>query len=71
MAKMTVMVEREDGWTDWIHPAGGYRLACCDCGLTHDLQFGLDDDNRLSFRARRNKRSTAAMRRNRKPVMED
>jgi hypothetical protein len=27
------------GWSDWIAPAESYRMACCSCGLVHDLQF--------------------------------
>jgi hypothetical protein len=27
------------GWCDWIAPKQGYRMACCDCGLVHTLQF--------------------------------
>lgn len=33
-------IETATGWTDWIRPAqGGYMIACCDCGLVHELQF--------------------------------
>lgn len=67
MAKIPTMYEQEDGWTEWVHPLGGYRMACCDCGLVHDLEFRLDDDNRLNFRARRNRRSASQMRRHRHP----
>ena len=29
-----------DGWTTWIQPVmSGYKMACCDCGLVHDLDF--------------------------------
>jgi hypothetical protein len=29
-----------DGWTDWIYPyMDNYKLACCDCGLVHDMQL--------------------------------
>lgn len=56
----------EDGWSDWVHPLGGYKMACCDCGLVHDLEFRLDDLNQLNYRARRNERSTGQMRRHMK-----
>lgn len=78
-------VEGDDGWSRWVQPVmRGYRLACCDCGLVHDMEFKalrrtgvvaggtwlarpLDDDRyRIEFRARRNNRSTAGMRRKRK-----
>jgi hypothetical protein len=30
----------DDGWTDWIYPhMDDYKLACCDCGLVHDMQL--------------------------------
>lgn len=52
-----------DGWTRWIKPVmSGYRLACCDCGSVHDLKFKVEGKSVL-YKARRNKRSTAAIRR--------
>jgi hypothetical protein len=47
----------------------GYRLACCDCGLVHDMDFIIKRYGRftkLRFRARRNMRATAAIRRHMK-----
>lgn len=71
-----------DGWTEWVWPVmDGYKMSCCDCGLVHDMQFGvlrkgkdrpdgtweaepLDGKKyRIEFRVRRNKRSTAQVRR--------
>jgi hypothetical protein len=52
-----------DGWSDWLHPLPGYRMACCDCGLAHDMQFRVDDLGQVNFRARRNQRSTGQLRR--------
>lgn len=52
-----------EGWSDWIHPLPGYRMACCDCGLVHDMQFRIDDLGQVNFRARRNARSTGQLRR--------
>lgn len=66
MPRMPKMTAKEDGWTEWIHPLGGYRMACCDCGLAHDIEFRLDANNQLNFRARRNNRSTAQLRRAKK-----
>lgn len=62
----------EDGrrWTDWIHPLPGYKMACCDCGLVHDMQFRIADDGEINFRARRNNRSTGQMRRHEREKME-
>lgn len=76
-------IEHEDGqWSEAVAPAThGYKLACCDCGLVHDIEFDavrvvkehpdgsfdykeLDPSKyRVVFRARRNKRSTALVRR--------
>lgn len=60
-----------DGWTDWIQPAAtGYRLACCDCGLVHVLDFRVLKNTArrgrrlvVQFRASRHERATAASRR--------
>lgn len=59
-----------DGWTRWVYPEmDGYRLTCCDCGLVHDMQFRVTDDyDRVEFRARRNNRATAQVRRHMKPI---
>jgi hypothetical protein len=56
-------IENEDGWTDWIRPLPGYKVACCDCGLVHNIEAKLDEEGRIIFRASRNARSTAARRR--------
>lgn len=54
---------------EWVAPVRrGYRLACCDCGLVHELEFRLEKRNRgkwvrVQFRGRRNERSTSLMRR--------
>ena len=30
----------DDGWSDWDTPImDGYKLACCDCGLVHRVDF--------------------------------
>jgi len=30
----------DDGWCEWIYPyMDDYRLACCDCGLVHQMQL--------------------------------
>lgn len=63
MAKFRQEHGDEDGWSDWIHPLPGYKMACCDCGLVHNMQFRIDDLGQINFRASRNVRSTAQMRR--------
>ena len=59
-----------DGWTDWFKPrqgfeGGHYRAACCDCGLTHEMDFHICDDGYVWLRVRRNERATAQKRRHR------
>jgi len=40
MTKINVEQEKEDGWTRWVSPImTKYRMACCDCGLVHDIEF--------------------------------
>lgn len=68
----------DDGWTDWVQPKHTkYKLKCCDCGLVHEMQFRVVKDTRRSrlcdiedqvkglvvFRARRDNRATANVRR--------
>lgn len=67
-----------DGWTRWVRPVmQGYKMACCDCGLVHDMDFrvmrqtgAIEDDiwvedgsAEVEFKVRRNNRSTGQMRR--------
>lgn len=48
---------------EWIQPVRkGYKMACCDCGLVHVLNFRVVK-GRAQFNAARNNRSTALMRR--------
>lgn len=62
-----IQEEAIDGeWTDWIRPVEtGYKLACCDCSLVHNMDFRVNED-RAEFRVSRNNRSTAQMRRHNK-----
>lgn len=61
------LVEGENGWSEWVRPARkGYRLACCDCALVHNLEFKLverAEGTVILFRAQRNQRSTGQLRR--------
>lgn len=37
---MKKLTANDDGWCDWVSPImTGYRMACCDCGLTHTMEF--------------------------------
>lgn len=49
----------------WIQPVRrGYKMGCCDCGLVHKLDFRIRR-GRVQFRAFRDNRATAAVRRER------
>lgn len=53
----------DKGWTEWIEPIlKGYKLACCDCGLVHNMNFRIRKKY-LQFQAQRNERATSAKRR--------
>lgn len=46
----------------WIQPVRkGYRMACCDCGLVHEMDFRIYK-GRVQFRARRHPRATGGKR---------
>lgn len=48
---------------EWIAPKmQGYQLACCDCGLTHTLNFEIEN-GKIIFQAFRDNRATAQVRR--------
>ena len=48
---------------EWVQPKPeGYDMACCDCCLVHTMDFRVHK-GRVQFRAFRNNRSTALMRR--------
>lgn len=48
---------------EWHRPImEGYRMACCDCGLIHEVDFRIVDGH-VEMRARRNERATSAKRR--------
>ena len=51
---------------EWVRPVeSGYKMACCDCGLVHNLDFRVveEDRPRVEFRVFRNYRSTGQIRR--------
>ena len=48
---------------EWIQPIlRGCKLACCDCGLVHNMDYRTYK-GRIQFRASRNERSTGQKRR--------
>jgi len=53
---------------EWVQPVKkGYKMACCDCGLVHVVDFRIYK-GRVQLRAFRDNRKTAAKRRHMKPV---
>jgi hypothetical protein len=62
MARIKKETANEDGWTDWIHTLPGYRMVCCDCGLSHNMEMEIYE-GKPYFRMSRNERSTAQVRR--------
>jgi hypothetical protein len=39
-----------------------YKMACCDCGLVHDIEFWVEDGH-VKMRVARNNRATGQVRR--------
>lgn len=38
----TVIIPNDSEFSEWLVPhMGGYKLACCDCGLVHDMEFAV------------------------------
>jgi len=53
--------EPEEG--EWVLPVRrGYKMACCDCGLVHRIDFRLRNGH-IEFRVFADNRATAAVRR--------
>jgi hypothetical protein len=54
---------------EWIQPIRrGYKMACCDCGLVHGVNFRIikyagGKRTKVQFQAWRDERATAAKRR--------
>jgi len=47
----------------WVFPKrNGYRLSCCDCGLTHRVDFRVRNRH-IEVRFNHDRRATAAIRR--------
>ena len=54
--------EQTNGWTRWVQPIrAGYKMACCDCGLVHTMDFRVKD-GRAQFRAQRDVSGTKLVR---------
>lgn len=60
------MVRYKDVGDDWISPIyRDYTIICCDCGLTHKIDFRIKNKT-IQFRVKRNNYSTSLTRRKRK-----
>jgi hypothetical protein len=48
---------------EWVQPVEhGYKMACCDCGLVHKIDFRVEN-GRVQFRVVRDNRATGQIRR--------
>jgi hypothetical protein len=44
---------------EWIQvPKRGYKEQCCDCGLTHKMNFKVDDKGQIHIQTFRDGRAT-------------
>lgn len=62
----TKYTQRQDGEGFTIPNGQIYKLACCDCGLVHQIVIsapGVKEGEPLGFAARRDNRATATRRR--------
>jgi CDGSH-type Zn-finger protein len=62
----TVYRQRKDGDVVVVPPSNEMKIACCDCGLVHRLEFAVVTHKRVrrvAFRATRDSRATAQRRR--------
>lgn len=59
---MSRYVQRRDGEGFEVPSGEIYRLACCSCGLVHDIVLVSADGGPVGFAARRNRRATALRR---------
>ena len=58
---------RDDDWHsidsgEWyaVNEGREYRVACCDCGLVHVLEFRIGGDGRVNYRVRRDEPPTVS-----------
>lgn len=61
MARMQEPAPGPGGWINW-RKISQTRIACCDCGLVHDVEVKPHKGS-IYIRMRRNNRSTAQVRR--------
>ena len=51
-------IQRKDGEGFEVPSGAICRIACCDCGLVHDMVFVSHDKKSIGIAARRNNRAT-------------
>ena len=56
-------IQRQDGEGFTVESHAITRIACCDCGLVHDMVFVSQDGKAIGVAAKRNNRATAQRRR--------
>jgi nitroimidazol reductase NimA-like FMN-containing flavoprotein (pyridoxamine 5'-phosphate oxidase superfamily) len=64
MSKSYLYLELEDGgrFEVDIKKSELLRLACCDCGLVHEIAFAIEKNGKLGIAMKRNSRATTARR---------
>ena len=45
-------------FSKWMQIPGTVHLSCCDCGLTHTIQFAANTKGKLCWRLSRSKKRT-------------
>lgn len=66
----TKYIQRQDGEGFEIPNRTVYKIACCDCGLVHQIVIavpGLKKGKPVGFASKRDNRATSAFRRAKKP----
>ena len=66
---MTKYTQRLDGEYWSITREEIFRIACCDCGLVHDI-IVVEEHGKLTMAARKNNRATGQRRRRRNELNE-
>ena len=57
-------INREDCEGIEIDPKiGVHRIACCDCGLVHDMAVAVEENGNIGLAFKRNNRATSQRRR--------
>ena len=58
---MSEYEQQYDG--EWVWPVrNGFKLACCDCGLVHEMDFRVLNRH-IEYRVKRDNRATGQLRR--------